>query len=69
MLRGFYESVKNLLPISNNVVLNIALEGCKSYICTDDIKTDLKQQKKKQLNQSTGSCIGPYNLSQKYLPK
>ena len=38
-------------------MLNKALESCKSYICADDIKTDLKQQEIKELNQSTGSWI------------
>ena len=27
-------------------MMNTALESCESDICTDDIKTDLKQEKK-----------------------
>ena len=27
-------------------MVNTALESCESDICTDDIKTDLKQEKK-----------------------
>ena len=50
-----------------NIMLNKALESCKSYICVDDIKNDLKQQEIKELTSQL--VVRSYNLSQKYLPK
>ena len=48
----------NLLKIffQFQIMLNKAVESCK-VMCADDIKTDLKQQEIKELNQSTGSWI------------
>ena len=48
-------------------MLNKALESSKSYICVDDIKSDLKQQEIKELTSQL--VVRSYNLSQKYLPK
>ena len=49
----------NLLKIifQFQIMLNKVLENCKSYICTDDIKTDLKEREIKVPNQSTGKWI------------